>query len=60
MHSDSRHLAQIFGMIYYTDKSKEDDDCQIFNQKAKWHKPKEQTINLEMMKISIFLIGYLK
>ena len=31
MHSDSRHLAQIFGMIYYTDKSKEDDDCQIFH-----------------------------
>ena len=31
MHSDSRHLAQIFGMIYYTDKAKEDDDCQIFN-----------------------------
>ena len=54
MHSDSSHLAQIFGMIYYTDKSKEDDDCQIFHKTSKCHKSKDQTINLKIMKISIF------
>ena len=60
MHSDSRHLAQIFGIIYYTDKSKEDDDCQIFHSTSKCHKSKDQTINLKIMKMLFVLICYLK